>query len=52
MSKRTFNNKGGQTWEWEETPEVAAAIAALHQSIRSRKLKEEDDELGYDTSGK
>tara|TARA_B100000073_G_scaffold288501_1_gene250661 strand:- start:534 stop:641 length:108 start_codon:yes stop_codon:yes gene_type:complete len=22
MTKRTFTGKGGETWEWEETPEV------------------------------
>ncbi len=52
MSKKSFKNKHQQEWEWEETPETKAAIAALHEGIRSRKLKEEDDILGYDTSGK
>ena len=25
---------GSDTWEWEETPEVRAAVERLHQNIR------------------
>jgi|TARA_B100001094_G_scaffold331229_1_gene398858 hypothetical protein len=52
MSKKSFKNKHQQEWEWEETPETKAAIAALHEGIRQRKLKEEDDKLNYETGGK
>jgi hypothetical protein len=52
MSKKKFKNKKNDEWEYEETPEVRAAIAKLHESIRQRKLKEEDDKLNYDTGGK
>ena len=30
MTKRTFTGKGGETWEWEETPEVLEALEKLH----------------------
>ena len=52
MSKKSFKNKHQQQWEWEETPETKAAIAALHEGIRQRKLKTEDDKFNYDTGGK
>jgi hypothetical protein len=52
MSKKSFKNKHQQQWEWEETPETKAAIAALHEGIRQRKLKSDDDKFNYDTSGK
>ena len=32
-----------EVWEWEETPEVKEAL---------KKLWEQDNKLGYDTSGK
>lgn len=41
MTKKTFektDNKGRQsTWEWEETPEVKAALEKLHQDMRDEK---------------
>mgnify|MGYP003140693353 CR=1 FL=1 len=37
MTKRTFTGKGGETWEWEETPEVVEALKKLHPN---RKLSE------------
>jgi hypothetical protein len=35
MTKREFTGKGGETWEWEETPEVVAAIKKLHESSKA-----------------
>jgi len=32
MTKRTYTGKGGETWEWEETPEAAEAIRKLNKS--------------------
>jgi len=52
MSKITFKNKKNDEWEYEDTPEIRAAIAKLHEDIRMRKLKEQDDKLGYETGGK
>ena len=30
MSKKKFKNKKNDEWEYDETPEVRAAIAKLH----------------------
>ena len=37
---------------WEETPEVTEALKQLHDRVRRAKLKEQDDQLNYDTGGK
>lgn len=34
MTTRQYVTKSGDTWEWEETPEVRAAVERLHQTIR------------------
>jgi len=52
MSKKTFKNKKNDEWEYDDTPEIRAAIAKLHEDIRVRKLKEQDDKFGYETGGK
>jgi hypothetical protein len=31
MTKRTHKTKDGNEWTWEETPEVAEALRALHK---------------------
>ena len=38
MSKKSKKNSKGDTWEWEETPEATAAIAALHKKNDSPQL--------------
>ena len=60
MSKRTFVTKSGDTWEWEESKDAKKALeqywagdyqgplSAPHPDI----VKEQDDKLNYDTSGK
>ena len=30
MTKKQFVNSKGETWEWEETPEVKRALEVLH----------------------
>jgi len=52
MTKKEFTKKGGQTWEWEETPEVIAALDQLHNRVKLANLKSDDDKLNYDTGGK
>ena len=52
MSKKSFKNKKNDEWEYDDTPEIRAAIARLHEDIRQRKLKEQDDQFGYETGGK
>ena len=31
MTKRTFIDKNGNSWEWEETEEVKKAVEKLHK---------------------
>ena len=50
MTERTFIDKNGNSWVWEETPEATEAIKRLHDDMR--RLKIEDDKANYDTSGK
>ena len=38
MTKREFTGKGGETWTWEETPEVTEALKQLHDRVRRAKL--------------
>ena len=42
MSKKTFvqtDTKGRTTtWDWEETPEVGAALKQLHRPLESREV--------------
>ncbi len=58
MSKKSKKNSKGDTWEWEETPEILAALEAmrqtekrnaterLHADIRELELKAPDYGVG------
>lgn len=37
MTLRTFIDKNGNTWEWEETPEVIKAVETLHQTVKKNQ---------------
>ena len=37
MTERTFVDSKGNTWLWEETPEVVAAVKQLHKTIAENK---------------
>ena len=39
MTTRQFVSTKGDTWEWEETPEVVAAIAQLHKTTKDTERK-------------
>ena len=52
MTKKEHINRSGDTFEWEETPEVTEALKQLHDRVKSANLKAQDDKLNYDTSGK
>jgi hypothetical protein len=39
MTKRTFVDKNGNSWEWEETPEVLEALKNLHESKNDTESK-------------
>ena len=49
MSKK---KKQKDEWSYETTPETEEAVRRLHETIRLRKSKEQDDKLGYETGGK
>jgi len=38
MATREFIDKNGNTWNWEETPEVIAAVKQLHKTSTENKL--------------
>ena len=50
MTKKEFkkiDNKGHEEiWEWDETPEVTAAVARLHDDIRKLEAKAPDYGVG------
>ena len=59
MPKKQMIDSKGNTWEWEETPEVVKAVQRLHNDYRElheaeerAKIKREDDQKGYDTYSK
>jgi hypothetical protein len=35
MTKRTYTQKNGTIWEWEETPELLKALKELHDETSS-----------------
>lgn len=42
MTTRTYVTKSGDTYEWEETPEVLEALKNLHQTYGSTNRESED----------
>ena len=41
---KTTDKKGREsTWEWEETPEVTAALERLHKDIKTRMEEVKND---------
>lgn len=38
-TKKTDSKGREETWEWDETPEVTAAVARLHETMRQNKNK-------------
>ena len=39
MTTRQFTSSKGDTWEWEETPEVIAAVTQLHKTTKETAHK-------------
>ena len=39
MPKKQFISEKGDTWEWEETPEVVKAVKKLHESRNADEKK-------------
>ena len=40
--KKIYSKGREETWEWEETPEVVAAVKQLHATIALNKLRLEE----------
>lgn len=34
MTIRTFVDKNGNSWKWEETPETIKALKQLHETVQ------------------
>lgn len=34
MTQRTFTDKNGNEWSWEETPETIEALKELHNTVK------------------
>ena len=47
MPKKQMIDKNGNTWEWEETPEVVKAVKKLHESSNAVKRKVEVDNITW-----
>ena len=43
MSKKSKKNSKGDTWEWEETPEMLKAVERMHETIRELEKKNASD---------
>ena len=37
MTTRTFVDKNGNSWEWEETPETIEALKQLHETVKQNE---------------
>ena len=47
MSKKSKKNSKGDTWEWEETPEMRKAVERLHNTIRDLEKKNAEEGGDY-----
>lgn len=43
MTKRTFIDKNGNSWEWEETPETIQALKELHGTVKEVNDRKESN---------
>jgi hypothetical protein len=41
MTTRTFIDKNGNSWEWEETPETIQALKELHETVKKVNERKE-----------
>lgn len=42
MTTRTFVDKNGNSWEWEETPETIQALKDLHQTVKEVNARKDE----------
>lgn len=45
MSRRSFTDKSGDTWEWDETLETVNALKELHKHQKEQKVIEENTKI-------
>lgn len=36
MTTRTYTQKDGTVWEWEETPELLEQLKAIHEDVKEK----------------
>lgn len=52
MSTKSRITEKGDMWEWNHSPETTEALKQLHNKTDRAKIKNEDDQNGYDTYSK
>jgi len=45
MSRRSFTDESGDTWEWDETLETLKALEVLHKNQKEQKIIEENTKI-------
>ncbi len=50
MTERTYTSKSGDTWTWQETPEVQQALKNLHAGNYNGPLYAPHPDLKNETS--
>lgn len=43
MTERTFVDKNGNSWFWEETPETVEALKQLHETVKQANERKESN---------
>jgi len=43
MTERTFKDKNGNDWSWEETPETIQALKELHETVKNVNQNQDKD---------
>lgn len=43
MTTRTFIDKNGNSWEWDETPETIEALKQLHETVKNVNERKESN---------
>ena len=43
MTTRTFIDKNGNSWQWEETPETIEALKQLHETVKVTNERKESN---------
>ena len=46
MTQRTFVDKNGNSWSWQETDEVVAALKQLHKTVVNNRVNKPHDYQG------